>query len=287
MSAACAQINSASPLDHERLAVRRAYGRNIRGYTVPSSIEERVYPESAFGGFPRCDNVISFLSRVQALAMEAGTVLNVGCGRGAGAHDSSPYRAKLHDLRGKARRVIGIDVDPEAASNPLVDEFRLIEKSKPWPVESASVDLAIADYVLEHLEDPESFFSELNRVLKPDGVACLRTPNRWGYVSLIARLIPNRFHGRVVTKVQQRREEQDVFPTYYRCNSKSAVRRFTRALGLQGCMYTIEVTPAYLAFSPILYRIGAVVHSMLPPPLRSTLLIFLRKPAQGLPSAGR
>ncbi len=248
------------------------------GWSVSaSSIEERVYPESVFGGFPRCDNVVSFLSRVQALAMDAGTVLNVGCGRGAGANDSSPYRAKLHDLRGKARRVIGIDVDPEAASNPLVDEFRLIEKSKPWPVESDSVDLALADYVLEHLEDPKSFFIELNRVLKPGGVACLRTPNRWGYVSVIARLIPNRFHGRVVTKVQQRREEQDVFPTYYRCNSKSALRRLTRPLGLQGCMYTIEVTPAYLAFSPILYRIAAVAHSILPPPLRSTLLIFLRK----------
>lgn len=242
-----------------------------------ASVQERVYPETAFGGFARCDNQIAFFSRVHALAMDARTILNVGCGRGAGTDDPSRFRAKLHDLRGDGRRVIGIDVDPEAAANPLVDEFRLIDKSAAWPVENASIDLALVDYVLEHVEHPEQFFHELHRTLKPGGVACIRTPNGWSYISILARLIPNRLHSRVVSRVQDGRSEEDVFPTFYRCNSRRAFKRLTKAMGFDLAAYTIEVTPAYLAFSPLLYRIGAVVHAVLPPFLRSTLLVFVRK----------
>ncbi len=258
--------------------VHRDHSRDAAGLAVASkSVQERVYPEVAFGGFARCDNQVAFFSRVQALAMDARTILNVGCGRGAGAEDPSRYRAKLHDLRGEGRRVIGIDVDPAAAANPLVDEFRLIEEPKSWPVESKSIDLAVVDYVLEHVERPREFFEELHRTLKPGGVACMRTPNRWSYVSMLARLIPNRMHARVVSKAQDGREEQDVFPTFYRCNTKRALRRFVKGLSFDHVAYAIEVTPAYLAFSPLLYRIGAIVHAILPPVFRSTLLIFLRR----------
>lgn len=267
---------STLPVQLDADVLRRGVLRAASDGVVPS-IERRVYPESNFGGFTRHDNAVAFLSRVQALAMDAKTILNIGCGRGAGKDDSCPYRAKLHDLRGSGRRVIGIDIDESAAGNPFVDEFRLIERPKSWPVETASIDLAMADYVLEHVERPEDFFEELHRVLKPGGVACLRTPNRWGYVSMLARLIPNRFHRKVVTTVQKERKDEDIFPTYYRANSKRAIRKWTRGLGLDSYAYTFEVTPVYLAFSPVLYRIGAVLHAILPPPFRSTLLVFLRK----------
>lgn len=70
-------------------------------------------------------------------------------------------------MRGANRTVIGIDVDPGGRKNRSLDSFRLIEDVDHWPVEDASVDLVLADYVLEHVGNPEQFFRETWRVLKP------------------------------------------------------------------------------------------------------------------------
>ena len=39
----------------------------------------------------------------------------------------------------------------------------------PWPVESRSVDLVVANLILEHVHDLEPVFFEANRVLRPGG----------------------------------------------------------------------------------------------------------------------
>ena len=108
--------------------------------------------------------------------------------QGLAAQDPVPMRRWLATLRGRARRVIGIDVDPEAAENPLVDEFHQITPGASWPLADASVDLAVSNSVLEHVDDPDLFFSELRRVLRPGGHLCLRTTNVFSYFGLAARL---------------------------------------------------------------------------------------------------
>lgn len=238
----------------------------------------RSYPEIDFGGFSRCDGMVHFLSRVHALLPSAGTVLDIGCGRGQHGEDRCAYRRDLGDLRGDARKVVGIDVDLDAAANPLIDEFRRIEDVRRWPVEDGSVDLAVSMSVLEHVPDPVGFFDEARRVLKPGGVLCLRTPNRWSYPAVAARLIPNRLHAKVVARAQGDRKEEDVFPTVYRCNTAGAIRRQCRRTGLECCVYSIEGEPSYLQFSPLLYRVFAALHPLTPGFLRTTLLLFARRP---------
>ena len=137
---------------------------------------ERVYPELPFGGFSRVDGTIPLLSRAHALAEGAKVVLEIGCGRGKARDDSSNYRRKLHDFRAPGRTVIGIDVDPVAATNPLIDEYRRIGSDFKWPVEDASIDFAFSDYVLEHVGNPEAYFAELRRVLAPGGLFLWTTP---------------------------------------------------------------------------------------------------------------
>lgn len=46
-----------------------------------------------------------------------------------------------------------------------------------FPVEDNSVDFAVSLAVIEHLQSPESFISEVYRCLKPGGVVYLSTPN--------------------------------------------------------------------------------------------------------------
>jgi SAM-dependent methyltransferase len=237
-----------------------------------------VYPETAFGGFTRYDGTIAFTIRVRSLLKQDQTVLDVGCGRGSRVDDQCELRRGLQDLRGDSRHVIGIDPDPAAKINPYLDEFRKMDLASKWPVNDGQIDLIYCDYVLEHIESPTEFFAEVARVLKPGGVACFRTPNRWSYVGLIAQIVPNRFHAGVTRYAQQGREARDVFPTLYRCNSRSRLLEYFDAYGLNGCAYTIESEPTYLAFSPLLYRLGAWIHPILPPALRSTLLGFARRP---------
>ncbi len=57
--------------------------------TRPLSFLERFYPESRFGGFSDLDGTVAFYGRIQALLAAGMTVLDVGCGRGAGLMEDS------------------------------------------------------------------------------------------------------------------------------------------------------------------------------------------------------
>jgi SAM-dependent methyltransferase len=242
-----------------------------------SPIEQIVYPESQFGGFTRWDGTVQFYSRVRAVVPDKAVILDIGCGRGSGMDDACAFRRDIRNLRGTGRHVIGIDVDPAGHSNPTLDEFRQIPRSGTWPVEDAAIDVAFCDFVLEHIEHPDDFFSQWHRVLKPGGFACLRTPNSSSYIVLISRLIPNRFHGKVTRFAQDGRKAEDVFPTFYRCNTRRKLARLFHKHHFQPCIYSVESEPNYLRFSRLVYRVGAAIHRYLPQRFQSTLLGFARK----------
>lgn len=240
-------------------------------------IERRVYPESEFGGFTRFDGTVQFYARIQAILPAEAVVLDIGCGRGAGSNDPCTYRRSLRNFRGPRRHVIGIDVDPAGQDNPALDEFRLIPSSLRWPVNDEAVDLALCDYVVEHIEQPDEFFQQWRRVLKPGGYACLRTPNARSYISLISRMTPNRFHAKVTNYAQDGRRAEDVFPTYYRCNTRPKLNRLFKSYGFSPCVFHWEGEPSYLRFSRLAYRFGAVIHRHIPQTFQSTLVAFARK----------
>ena len=247
---------------------------------MADSVAASVYPEINFGGYSRVDGSVEFYSRVQALLTPDATVLDVGCGRGRHAEDSCRFRQELSDFRGQGRRVVGIDVSDAGSANPLINEFRKIDDVDHWPVESGSIDLAIANSVVEHVERPQQFFAEAWRVLRPGGFLCFRTYNKWGYVGICARIVPNSMHAKVTGYVQRDRKEHDVFPTLYRCNTPGKVRRALRSQGFRYFVYTIEAEPSYLRFSPLLYRIGATVHTLIPPAFRWVILAYGQKPTE-------
>ena len=206
------------------------------------------YPETRFGLYPDSDGMILFYGRIRALAKPGDTLLDIGCGRESDFYrnDPEPLRRDLMMMRGRYARVIGIDVNPEAAHNPRVDEFRPIQSDR-WPIEDQSIDLAFSHFVLEHIEHPDQFLSECARVIKPGGMLCLRTTNAFSYVGLASRLIPSRMHTRVLSKAQPERAEADVYPTFYRCNTVWALRRMLRKHGFgDRVVYGHEGPPRYL-----------------------------------------
>lgn len=245
---------------------------------VKNQMQHRFYPEALFGGFTGSDGTIAFYSRVQALA-SGRSAIDFGCGRGHGFQDPVPFRRDLRSLRGKAARVLGLDVDVASGRlNPLVDEFRALDPKSPWPVENESCGLVLADCVIEHLPSPASFFSESYRSLEKDGYLAIRTTNVLSYIGLAARFVPTSMHTGVLSRVQIGREEQDVFPTLYRCNSIRALRRQIRIAGFrQQSVYGYESEPQYLAFSGIAYRLGVWHQKLAPHWIKPVIFAFARK----------
>jgi SAM-dependent methyltransferase len=239
------------------------------------SLKARFYPESRFGGFSNVDGTIAFYQRVQALLSPQSVVVDFGCGRGAYAEDPIPLRRDLRIFKGKAARVIGLDVDPAGFENPYLDEFHLLE-GEAWPLPAGSANLVVCDSVIEHLENPQVFFSEASRVLQPGGAVCIRTPNLWGYVALLSRLVPNRAHVSVLVRVKERTNEKDVFPTYYRCNTLPTLRRSLETCGFEPAVFGFGPEPAYLSFSPFAYWLGKLYQRFAPGFLQPVIFAFGR-----------
>lgn len=239
-------------------------------------LKERFYPESQFGGFSDVDGTIAFYLHVNALLQPGFSVLDLGCGRGAYGDDPITPRRELRILKGKVKRVIGLDVDPAASTNPFLDVFHLLEGPR-WPLEDRSVDLLLSDHVLEHLAHPDEFFSEACRVLRYGGFLCLRTTNAWSYIALASRLVPNQFHGKVLDKVKDSQNQADVFPTLYRCNSLPKIRAALKKYGFEGTAYGFGPEPSYLSFSRLAYWLGVLYGRFAPRLFQPVIFVFAIK----------
>jgi SAM-dependent methyltransferase len=235
------------------------------------------YPESRFGGFTDIDGTNAFFLRVNSLVTPDSIVIDFGCGRGAHLEDAVPLRRGLRVLKGKCRRVIGMDVDEAARDNPFLDEFRPLVAGRNWPAEDRLADLVVCDFVVEHLPEPAIFFQECRRVLRPGtGYVCIRTPNVMSYVGIISSLVPNKHHTAMLKKAQPGRRQEDVFPTVYKCNTVRKLRHMLTKFGFENAVYGYEAEPSYLSFGKPFYALGVLHQKFAPGFLKPTIFAFGR-----------
>lgn len=175
-------------------------------------------------------------------AVEPGmTVLDIGCGRGEIA--PFPWEAK------QKVRLIGLDVDPSAARRPALQRFVRVVRGRPWDVPDGSVDVALARYVLEHVDEPGEFLSNVRRVLKPSGAFLFLTPNARHPAMWASRRLPIGLKRRLLARIGHA-AEKDVFPTRYRMNTPGTLERLAAQHGFLVCdQETREYKPCrYLDF---------------------------------------
>lgn len=239
-----------------------------------------LYPEIRAGRFSRVDGTIEFYVRVHALLLDlqpGPVVLDFGAGRGAFVEDPVPIRRDLRRLQGRAGRVVGVDIEQAVMRNPTLDEAHVVRGDDPLPLADGSVDLVIADFAFEHVTNPALVASELDRVLRPAGWVCARTPNRWGYIGLGARLVPRRMRAGALRRLNSERRSEDSFPTVYRMNTGEALKRWFPPHRYEHVVYAADSEPAYVAGSKTAARLIRAACALTPPPLRSVLYVFLHK----------
>ncbi|MBK8085088.1 MAG: class I SAM-dependent methyltransferase [Devosia sp.] len=247
---------------------------------------EGLHPEMGAGGFTAYDGTVAFYARVDALLTPQSRVLDFGAGRGWWMHDETcDYRKRLRDFRGRVAQVYGCDVDEAVLTNPSLDRAFLIEPGKPLQLADGSVDVIVADYVMEHVEDPASFAYETARVLAPGGWLCARTPSKYHYVSMISRLLPSGIGDASLAASQPNRKKEDVFPAFYRLNTLRAIDAAFPAPTFRNCSYVFSSEPQYHFGSPWIYRGFKVLHALLPATMKGNLSVFIQKRDDGAANA--
>jgi ubiquinone/menaquinone biosynthesis C-methylase UbiE len=213
-----------------------------------------------------------FRERILEVVDEESDVLDLGAGAGI---------VEAMNMKGKVRRICGIDLDPRVVDNAFLDEGIVCDANHiPYP--DQSFDVVSSDNVFEHLEQPELVLKEVCRVLRPNGLLLVKTPNTAHYMPMISRLTPHRFH-EFVNKLRGR-EPSDTFPTHYRANSSSAMHRLARKTGfVVDNVLLVEGRPEYLRFSVPTYLAGLAYEklvnaSSLFARFRILLVATLRKP---------
>lgn len=99
--------------------------------------------------------------------------LDLACGSGYGAAILSSH----------APRVTAIDLSEPAVRYGKGKFYRdnihfLVGNGENLPVADGCFDLVVAFEIIEHLQHPEKLLAEIRRVLRPEGMAILSTPNR-------------------------------------------------------------------------------------------------------------
>jgi SAM-dependent methyltransferase len=213
-----------------------------------------------------------FEAEVSAALQPGSVLLDAGCGRAAPV---------LRNFIGRAARLIGVELVEFTQVPSGIETYRADLSAIPLPDET--VDVIMSRSVFEHLDDPLSVYREFARILRPGGHLIFLTANMWDYSTLIARAIPNRFHPRIV-RYAEGREEDDVFPTRYRTNTRRAVERLSAEAGLHVVAFRyLGQYPNYFMFNAGLFLLGTGFDKLVTRFealrfLRGWILVTLRRP---------
>ncbi len=238
---------------------------------------DRIHPERSVAGFTKLDGTVLFYNFVKAAICRADAkrILDFGAGRGGPLHTDIRWRRELQDLRQFGAEVWAADIDPVVREHPASHHQVVLQADQALPFEDEFFDLIVSDFTFEHIDKPEQVAPELLRILKPGGFICARTVNKYGYIKLVASLVPNRLHVRALNSIQTDREDQDVFPTVYKMNSVREVRR--QFPGCSVAWYRDSAEPAYYFGNPLLYRVFALIHKVFPEVVATAICFFIRK----------
>jgi SAM-dependent methyltransferase len=123
-------------------------------------------------------------------------------------------------------------VETHLVQNPLLDSASVADATH-LPFRDESFDVVTANMVLEHLEEPNAVFAEVARVLAPGGRFVFVTPNVQNPVVWVASVVLSKPLRKRLARFVESRDDEHIFYTFYRANSRSAIRRLSERASLR------------------------------------------------------
>lgn len=114
-------------------------------------------------------------------------VIDIACGEGYGSFLMSKY----------AKNIIGIDIDKNTidnANSKYVNNNLLYLQGdvSKIPLQSSTIDVVVSFETIEHTTMHDDMMLEIKRVLKPDGLLIMSSPDKYNYSE--KRGFRNKFH---------------------------------------------------------------------------------------------
>jgi ubiquinone/menaquinone biosynthesis C-methylase UbiE len=139
---------------------------------APTGIPERIVP----GRTDRLETADHMARYGLAAKRAQGATLDLGCGVGYG----TAVIAAADDRKGP---LVAVDISQDA----LTYGKRTYDKSirfvaadaERLPIKDESFDTVVCIEAIEHVASPDGLLREIARVLRPDGLLIISTPNKW------------------------------------------------------------------------------------------------------------
>ena len=219
-----------------------------------------------------------YFSIIQRLG--ASPWLDIGCGW----HLLWPWQLEEEQCLVHDKFIVGVDPDREALGKHRTIRKRVCAEGGNLPFRDNFFALTTANVMIEHVTHPEVFLREIWRTTQPGGMFLFHTVNSWGYLGIGTRLVPNRFHAKVLRLISPNRAESDVYPTQYRLNTNSAIRRCARQTGWEiRSLSFLTTVPAFQRGLPWLVESLWIrmLRTRIFRRLRTNLIAILVKPGGG------
>lgn len=181
-----------------------------------------------------------FLREVEKVVTPNSVLVDVGCGR-------TSYGAAIYQ---KAQKRIGLDVDEYAKENPIMDEVHIMT-GELFPLPDACADVVAAQWVVEHVEHPDVFLSEVHRVLKLGGSFVFMTTNIRCPIIRFTSFIPLSVASFIRTKMLKFAHDE-TFPRVYAMNSSQKLRKLAEEHGFEVVVMDHVESFGYFRFSAIM-----------------------------------
>lgn len=218
---------------------------------------DRVYPDFRNAGQRYEDHIHLVISPTTHL-------LDVGCGRTSLAANTIA----------QTPHTVGIDLKHHDLLHNTLVHTTAVANADHLPFPDTSFDLVISQWVVEHFQNPQHAFTEIARVLKPNGHFIFLTTNARNYIPVASNLIPDRLRHFILEKLL-RRPAHESFPTFYRANTAHALARLASQVGLTVENLEYVGNPFYLAFNPLLFRLALWFEKFTDHPRRQRLKLYI------------
>ncbi len=202
--------------------------------------------------------------------------LDLGCGQ----HILPPWRRKEENkLTENCKMVAGIDYNIHSLVNHKTISRLIQGDIAHLPLKGNSFDLATANMVAEHLENPEVSFREIQRILRPGGTFIFHTPNVLGYTAILLMIVPKALKPKMVQFFQA--DEEGDFVTYYKANSIKKIHSLAQTTGFRVVKTRLLASSAVFGIIPPLALLEImwirITMTRLFKPFRTNIMVILQK----------